>query len=65
MPNDHVERLDRSPPWFESIMKARRNAMTDEQIRQGQVGHGVRYVLAVSLAATLIGLAIVYWVFVL
>ena len=32
-------------------------ALTTDQVRQGETGHGLRYVLAVSLAAALIALA--------
>jgi len=34
-----------------------------EEVRQGVTGHGVRYVLAVSLAAALVGLGLA-WAFV-
>jgi len=38
-------------------------ALTVDEVRQGETGHGVRYMLMFSLAAALIALAIA-WVFV-
>ncbi len=35
-----------------------------EEVRQGETGHGVRYVLGISLAAALIGLGVA-WVLVI
>jgi len=37
--------------------------LTTNEVRQGETGHGVRYVLMVSLTAALIGLAVA-WVYV-
>jgi len=37
--------------------------LSTDEIRQGATGNGVRYVLAISLGAALIGLGLV-WVFV-
>ena len=38
-------------------------ALTIDEVRQGETGHGVRYMLMFSLAAALIALAMA-WVFV-
>jgi hypothetical protein len=38
-------------------------ALSTDEVRQGETGHGVRYVLAVSLTAALVALAIA-WIFV-
>ncbi len=37
--------------------------LTVNEVRQGETGHGVRYVLMASLSAALIGLAVA-WVYV-
>ena len=37
--------------------------LSTDEVRQGVTGHGVRYVLGVSLAAALIGLALA-WIYV-
>jgi hypothetical protein len=55
--------LDHAPPEFEAAMQVKRENMTDTEIRQGKTGVGVRYVLAVSLALTLIALLGIYFAF--
>ena len=56
-----VPRPDHTPPAEEAILQDKREHMNTEEIRQGQTGHGVRYVLAVSLPAALIALLGLYF----
>ncbi len=56
MLKDDAPRLDRNPPAFEEAMKYVRDRKSDDEIRQGQTGLGVRYVLAASLVGALVAL---------
>ncbi len=53
---DNTARPDRNAPEFESAMQYVRERKSDDDIRQGQTGLGVRYVLAASLTGALIAL---------
>ncbi len=54
--------LYKSPPDT-SVPPKDPEALSTDEVRQGETGHGVRYVLMVSLTAALIALAVA-WVYV-
>ncbi len=62
MSSQHDDRLTDRPERPDP-QAARHPAVPTQRARQGVTGHNVRYVLAVGLAAIIIGFAVLYIVY--